>query len=60
MLAKADIRYFETPDDWYWSVTVNKGQTAMVDDGFEKTYEDALECVRDALEDMVDGTEADE
>lgn len=58
MTAKAEISYFETGEHWYWSVTVTKGQVQTVD-GVEPTYEDALERVRDALEELVDGIEVE-
>ena len=54
MTATVSICYFELLDHWSWEVTVNYNNAY----GCEDSYEQALEAVRDALEDMLE--EADE
>lgn len=51
MIASVRIEYFEMLDHWSWEVTVNAHSVYSV----EQTYEDALDHVRDQLEDMLEG-----
>ena len=54
MIASVRIDYFEMLDHWSWEVTVNNHSVYSV----EQTYEDALDHVRDQLEDMLEGEDA--
>ena len=51
MIVTVRIDYFEILDHWSWEVTVNNHSAYSV----EQTYEDALDHVRDQLEDMLEG-----
>ena len=51
MIATVRIDYFEMLDHWSWEVTVNNHSAYSV----EQTYRDALNRVRDQLEDMLEG-----
>lgn len=50
MIAKVEITYFELLDHWSWEVTVDDCSTYSID----STYEDALDRVRDVLEEMLE------
>lgn len=49
MSSTVSIHYFEPLDHWSWEVTVNNHSVY----GYEYSYKQALEAVRDVLEDML-------
>lgn len=54
MSSTVSMRYNELLDHWSWEVTVNNNSVY----GYENSYEQALEAVRDVLEDMLRGVDA--
>ena len=50
MIATVTMHYSELLDHWSWEVTVDGCSTYS----FDTTYEDALDRVRDVLEEMLE------
>ena len=51
MITNVRIEYFDVLDHWFWEVIVDNNSVYSV----EQTYEDALDCVRNQLDDMLEG-----
>lgn len=51
MIANVRIEYFDVLDNWFWEVIVNNHSVYSV----EQTYENALDRVRDELENLLEG-----